>query len=205
MTALKVIKGAFRKKQKHAYQWYHGALFLAGISLLERGLEALTKKLNPQISLQDDDQAFYQTLKQPFFAPPAKAFPIAWAACDIALIWANLRVLNMPAVTPGRREYLGLQAASWGIYSIFTAMHFGLRSPLNALTLTTIHTGLNTASGAIALTQLKDSKVALLHAPVLGWLSLALPTAVTTAIWNKDPFYNKGPFVQPRKEWLKAG
>lgn len=205
MTLLKTVQKAFEKKQKPAYKWYHGALFLLGITLLERSAEALAKKANPKVSRQANDKEYYKNLRQPAFAPAAKAFPIAWAICDIALIWGNIRVLNKPVATPGRKEYLALQAASWGVYSLFTALHFGLRSPLNALGLTTVHAALNAASEVVAVRQLKDQQLALAHVPVLSWLSLALPTAATTALWNKDSFYDKGPFLLPDQKWLKAG
>lgn len=206
MKLLNNLQSAFgKKKAAPKYRWYHGAMFLAGITLLERGLEVLAKKANPQLEKQANDRDYYQNQKKPVFAPPAKAFPIAWALCDLALIRGNLRVLNKATGTPGRKQYLNLQAASWGVYALFTALHFGLRSPLNALSLTSLHAALNVASEAIALKKLKDRELALTHAPVLAWLALALPTAATTALWNKDPFYEKGPFLQPDKKWLKAG
>lgn len=193
-----------RLKSKKRYRWYHGALFLIGITLVERGLETFAKKAGPT-PIHQDDREYYRSLKLPVFAPPGKAFPIAWAVNDIALVWAGLRVLNKPRGTAGRSEFIRLQAASWGIYALFTALHFGLRSPLNAFTLTTAHTGLNLASVAIAIRKLQDKRATLLMAPVIGWLVIALPTAATTALWNRDQLYQTGPFLQPREKWLKAG
>ena len=188
---------------KNKWCWYHGALFLAGITIVERGLEALVKKSKAGPSIRKDDGDYYKSLNQPLFAPPAVAFPIAWILNDISTIWGNLRVLNKPEHTPGRREYLLLQGTSWGVYSLFTAMHFGLRSPINALVLTTIHAGLNVASEVVALRELKDKKVALSLVPVLCWLAVALPTAVSTALWNRDSLYKKGPFTAPSPKWSK--
>lgn len=193
----------FESNQQAAFKWYHGALFLAGISLVEKGLEWLTKKANAVPSSKQEDKDYYKNLRLPFFAPPAKAYPIAWTICDLALIWGNLRVLNKPAATPGRQQYLMLQVGSWGVYSLFTALHFGLRSPVNAFSLTSLFTGLHLASTSIANKQLQDRKVAWAHMPVLGWLSLALPTAATTALWNKDSFYNTKAATVPDNSWLK--
>lgn len=191
-----------RRKNKQ-YRWYHGALFFVGITLVERGLEALVKKVPATPNARKDDRDYYKDQHQAVFAPPGIAFPIAWGINDIATIWGNLRVLNKPAGTPGRQEYLGLQAASWGVYSLFTALHFGLRSPINALVLTTAHAGLNIASEVVAINKLKDQKVAVSLAPVLCWLAVALPTAITSALWNRDRFYKTGPMVTPSSRWLK--
>lgn len=199
---------ALKLKQHKAttkYKWYHGALFFVGITVVERGLEKLSKKAMTHSGYSKDDKAYYNSLKQAVFAPPAQAFPIAWLLNDVATIWGNLRVLNKAAGTAGRSQYLALQEASWGIYALFTAMHFGLRSPLNALVLTCTHAGLNIASEAVALQQLKDKKVALSLVPVLAWLAVALPTAITTALWNRDNFYKAGPFIRPKENWLKHG
>jgi tryptophan-rich sensory protein len=188
---------------RNRYRWYHGALFLAGITIIERGLEALVKKAPLGPSTRQDDRAFYKNQHQAVFAPPGVAFPIAWTVNDIATIWGNLRVLNKPNGTPGRRDYLVLQAASWGVYSLFTALHFGLRSPINALALTTAHAGLNIASEVVAVNKLQDKTVALSLAPVLCWLTVALPTAVTSALWNPDRLYQTKPLVSPDSRWLK--
>ena len=68
---------SFNKKNTGSFKWYHGALFFAGITLVERGLEKLSKKINPR-PVKKDDKVYYKELHQPVFAPPAKAFPIAW-------------------------------------------------------------------------------------------------------------------------------
>jgi tryptophan-rich sensory protein len=195
------VLDALTKKKR--YRWYHGAAFLMGITLVERGLEALAKKANPA-PIGEDDRGYYTSLTLARFAPPGLAFPIAWAINDIAAVWGTLLVLNKPTGTPGRQEFLYLQAASWGVYSLFTALHFGLRSPLNALVLTTLHAGLNTASVTIHH-ELNDQRVALSLVPVLAWLTIALPTAATTALWNRDRLYKLGPFVESPAKWLKAG
>ncbi|WP_224996017.1 tryptophan-rich sensory protein [Cesiribacter sp. SM1] len=196
-------KISLNKGREKKYRWYHGALFLAGITLVERGLEALVKKAPAGPDTRQDDRAFYKNQHQAVFAPPGVAFPIAWTVNDIATIWGNLRVLNKPKGTAGRQEYLALQAASWGVYSLFTALHFGLRSPINALALTTAHAGLNIASELVAVNKLQDRKVAASLVPVLSWLAVALPTAVTSALWNPDRFYQTKSIVKPHKRWLK--
>jgi tryptophan-rich sensory protein len=203
MSILSSLSNISRKK----YRWYHGAAILVGLNLAERGLEYLTKKVNKQQSTtsipESTDKEWYRRERRPVFAPPGKAFPIAWAINNLATIYGNLRVLNMPKATPGRSAFLNLQTASWATYVLFGAAHFGLRSHLNALGLTIANVALNVLSERVAITKLKDEKVAWSLAPTLAWLAVALPTAVTMAAWNKDEFYHTPVLAKPEPEWIK--
>lgn len=185
------------------YKWYHGLLLFAGLNLANKGLEYLTKKAKHTPEEAESDRQWYRSQKRPLFAPPGKAFPIAWTINNIASIYGNLRVLNMPENTPGRQTFLNLQSASWLIYMLFNAAHFGLKSPLNAAGLTIANTGLTIYSEKVALSKLKDSKVAIALAPTLAWLSLAVPTAIAMASWNKDELYHSHPLLTPETKWLK--
>jgi hypothetical protein len=62
---------------------------------------------------------------------------------------------------------------------------------------------LTIASGIVALFQLKDSKVALSLATLFVWLLVALTAATFQALWNKDDFYQVGPFVKPTPGLVK--
>ena len=55
----------------------------------------------------------------------------------------------------------------------------------------------------VALFQLKDSKVALSLATLFLWLLVALTAATFQALWNKDDFYQVGPFVEPKVSLVK--
>lgn len=59
------------------------------------------------------------------------------------------------------------------------------------------------ASGFVAIFRLKDTKVALSLATVFVWLLIALTAAVFQAAWNRDEFYNIGPFVEPAEGLVK--
>lgn len=62
---------------------------------------------------------------------------------------------------------------------------------------------LTIASGMVALFRLKDTKVALSLATLFLWLIVALTAATFQALWNKDDFYQVGPFVEPMAALVK--
>jgi len=150
-----------------------------------------------------EDREFYRTERLPFFAPPAAAFPIAWTINSVSAIAGGLHVLNLPPDTEGRREFLRLQAVAWTLFSTFQAGYFGLRSPINAALITVAYTSVTAASLVVALQRLKDPAAAVSLASTAAWLVLATPLGVTQAAWNYDPFWNTGPWTEPRKHWLK--
>jgi hypothetical protein len=81
--------------------------------------------------------------------------------------------------------------------------YFSLRSPINALVLTTIFFALTITSGVTALFGLKDTRVALSLATTFVWLLVALTAAMFQALWNRDDFYKVGPFAKPVEALMK--
>jgi tryptophan-rich sensory protein len=149
------------------------------------------------------DVSYFERLKQVKITPPSWAFGPAWLVNNISVLWGTWQVLNKPQQTPGRTAYLALQGVSWVDFVLFNAAYFSLRSPLNALVLTFVMFLLTIVSGLVALFQLKDTKVALSLATLFLWLIVALTAATFQALWNKDDFYQVGPFVQPRARLVK--
>lgn len=190
------------------WRWYHGLLFYVFVQALSAALNGLVSSSRTSAShgfgrLRRGETRWSDTLKQPVFQPPNWMFPIAWPVNNFGEIYGALRVLNMPADTPGRERYLALQGVTWLDYVLFSAGYFGLRSPINSLILTAIYFLLTVASLGVALLQLKDSRVALSLATTFIWLLVALPSAVAQALWNRDQFYGVGPFARPSRALLK--
>ena len=194
------------KPQK--WRWYHGLAFYIIVQLLTFGLSALTSAIrgNKGKNLRENvfgDVSYFRSLKQSIITPPSWLFGPAWTINNISTIWGALQVLNKPQGTPGRNEYLALQAATWLNFVIFNAAYFSLRSPINAFVLTLTFFLLTVASGCVALFQLKDTKVALSLATVFVWLVIALTAGACQALWNHDDLYDVGPFVEPNPAFVK--
>jgi tryptophan-rich sensory protein len=190
------------------WRWYHGLAFYILVQFLTFGLSALTSIIsgNRGKDLREDifgDVSYFRSLKQSIITPPAWVFGPAWTINNISTIWGALQVLNKPRGTPGRDEYLALQAATWLNFVLFNAAYFSLRSPINAFVLTLTFFLLTVASGVVALFQLKDTKVALSLATVFVWLIIALTAGACQALWNHDDLYNVGPFVEPNRALVK--
>lgn len=194
------------------WRWYHGLLFFGVIQAFEFGLGKLAQmvlgrnqpKVGASVVGNAANDQFYNSLKQPTFAPPDWSFAPVWTLNNALCIWGLLRVLNMPQEKPGRTPFLALQALVWFCFTTFNAAYFGMRSPVNGAILTDIGLGGTLASIYVALAQLKDERVALSQSTVLPWLLLAGPTATTIAAWNRDDFYNAGPFVEAAPQWVKT-
>ena len=190
------------------WRWYHAAIFYAVVQMLTFGLSGLVSlaRGNRGQSLREaafGDVSYFERLKQVKITPPSWAFGPAWLVNNISVLWGTWQVLNKPQQTPGRTAYLALQGVSWVDFVLFNAAYFSLRSPLNALVLTFVMFLLTIVSGLVALFQLKDTKVALSLATLFLWLIVALTAATYQALWNKDDFYQVGPFVQPRARLVK--
>ena len=151
----------------------------------------------PLIEIIFGDVSYFEHLKQAKITPPSWAFGPAWLVNNISVLWGTWQVLNKPQQTPGRTAYLTLQGLSWVDFVLFNAAYFSLRSPLNALVLIFVMFLLTIVSGLVALFRLKDTKVALSLATLFLWLVVALTAATFQALWNKDDFYQVGPFVKP--------
>ena len=174
-------------------RWYHALLLHAGTELLSYGLSKMTERITGNDSTRQAQDAFYENLKLPVFAPPGPAF-IVWALNNAARTAGIVRVLNLPEETPGKKAYLVLQGVSLVNYASFNPVYFGLRSPTNGAVLTVLDTGVNLASLYVALDKLEDAKTALSLATIVPWLGLASAVSVTVVAWNEDTFYG----IQPQ-------
>ena len=190
------------------WRWYHGVAFYFIIQAITFGLAGLVSvasgkrgKITSETFF--GDVSYFRSLKQAKITPPSWAFGPAWTINNIAVLYGQLRVLNMPKDTAGRDEYLALQAASWLNYALFSAAYFSLRSPLNAAVLTLSMLGLTIASGFVAIFKLKDTKVALSLATLFLWLIIASTAAIAQVAWNRDELYKVGPFVEPNPALVK--
>ncbi|MEO8727204.1 MAG: tryptophan-rich sensory protein [Acidobacteriaceae bacterium] len=192
------------------YRWWHGVAFYAGVHIAQLALRAGARSLaschapggrKPQT--RKDDREFYEAERLPVFAPPGAAFPIAWGINSICLIAGGLYVLDLPAETAGRKQFLRAQAAAWAFFALFDPAYFGLRSPINAAAVTLFYSAATAASLDAAWRKMHDPRAALSLATTVAWLALANPVGATQAAWNRDPFWGVGPFTEPPTGWAK--
>lgn len=195
---------ARNRYSRRKWQWYHGLALYAGANAATFALERLAKRSQTHVPEQEADKVYYRQQKRPAFAPPSWAFGPAWTLNAISLIWGGLRVLNMPRRTEGRRPFLALQTAFWLLYVAFTPLYFGLRSPILGALVTQLTLGVTAASEAVAVKQLHDKPTAFSQLSTLFWLVVASATAITTALWNRDPFLKQPARFEPDNSWLKA-
>lgn len=162
------------------YRWWHGALFLAGITALS-SLPILNRK-------QREQRRFYRQRKLPVWAPPGAAFPVLWPLNNLALAWGGLRLLNAPRAMPHRRTLLALQGVLWLDFITYGAVYFGLRSPVLSAVWTV-------GDAVVSATSLKlarataDPKLPLTYLPITAWTSFASTVAVYDALRNRDEFF----------------
>ena len=190
-----------KQTKQPRWHWYHGAIFYLMIQVMTFSLAGLVSSLKgEEIKKARDlfgDTNYFKNLHQVKITPPSWFFAPAWTVNNFGSIYGMLRVLNKPASTRGRSEYLALQSASWVNYVVFSAAYFSLRSPLNALALTLSMLALTIVSEFVAVFRLKDTFVALSLATLLIWLVVASTSAIFQSAWNEDDFYGVGPFFEP--------
>lgn len=188
------------------YRWWHGVAFYAGVQMAQWGMRLAVRRVRKQSERagRESDRDAYKGQKLPVFAPPGAAFPIAWSINSVSSIAGGLHVLNLPQNAPGRDDFLRLQATAWCLFSFFNTAYFELRSPINAALVTFAYSGVTVASLAVGVGRMEDRRAAWSLATTLAWLALANPLAVTQALWNRDPFWNAGPFLVPPPGWVKS-
>ena len=162
------------------YRWWHAA----AVGLAANAASALPAGYN-------GDEPFYDDYDKPPGSPPGWAFAPAWAFNNVTTLWSNLRVANLPAGTPGRRTALALEGVSWGAFSTFSSLYFGLRSPVLGAADTVV--GFAATAASVAVTARLDRSAAWALVPRLAWLGLASYVSVGTALRNRDPLLDIGP------------
>lgn len=184
--------------KKNRYPWWHGLVFYAGVQVgmwaLRRAARHWTREDEPS---GQHDRSLYRSMRLPAFAPPGWAFPVAWSINSACLIAGGLFVLNLSRRTRGRTRFLSSQGAAWAFFILFDTAYFGLRSPINAALVTFAYTGATAGSAVVAVRGLRRPQILWALASTLAWLALANPLAITQALWNRDPFWNVGPFLAP--------
>ncbi|MUN63753.1 hypothetical protein GMA12_11465 [Kocuria sediminis] len=156
------------------YRWWHAAavgVAANAVSALPRGFTG--------------DAAFYNDLDTPLGAPPDWLFPPVWAFNNATTLWSNLRIANLAPGTPGRAPALVLEGADWALFASFSALFFGLRSPVLGAAVTVASLG--ATAGSVVLTADLDRRAAWALSPRLLWLAYASYVATATAARNRDP------------------
>lgn len=173
------------------WKWWHGALFLAGIGVMQGALMSTVRG--------SGDNGLYKKARLPKFAPPPAAFPIAWGVNALSLTAGLVRALNLPDEREGRHAYIRWQMAAWALFVLFNPAYFGLRSPINAAAITLLYSIATAESAAIAIGDLKDAPVAISLATTCAWLCVAAPLSIAQAAMNRDEFWGVDPLFGPNE------
>ena len=155
------------------YRWWHAA----AVGALANVASALPAGYN-------GDESYYESLRTPPGAPPGWVFAPVWAANNAATLFSNLRIANLPVATPQRRRALIAEAANWALFSSFSGLYFGLRSPVLGAADTVA--GLLVTGYSVRVTARLDKKAAWALVPRLAWLAFASYVATLTAINSPD-------------------
>lgn len=161
-------------------RWWHGVLFFIAIHIF--GL----------MTGAESREVLYPGYQQAPLTPPGWVFPIVWTTLVILQITALMRIWNNFKL-PQREVLLGLQAAMWAFYLLFTPLYFGLNSPILGFAVV-VGYWITTAT-SIVLLQRHDRRSAWLLAPLLAWLSWAFYLSAYGASHNFDPYFGIGPLL----------
>lgn len=143
---------------KIQFRGWHAAAFMVGMSALSY---ASTRK---------GARAYWQGLNKTQTTPPAWVFPTVWSGLNMLQLWADLRVLNNPDL-PDRNKILGLRAANWALYALFTPTFFRAKSPI-ASEMVTLAEGV-IAGATVAILAGRDPLAAAALAPLTLWTGYA--------------------------------
>lgn len=174
--AKKAVEATFRPRR---YRWWHALLFWAAVSLPS------WVAFRPE-----EDERYYEEQEQAPFAPPSWVFGPAWAANNAAVLWGNLRLVNLPE-GPDKKALLRLQGASWFLFSTFAYVAFRRRSPILGFVWTAAFWALTVAS--VIRSREADKKTTLSLVPLLAWLTFAVPVGAYQATHNPDELFGYDP------------
>lgn len=176
---MKSVQQSLIRPATHAdkqFRWWHALI----IFVVANVASALPAGYN-------GEEAFYNNFIQPAIAPPDWLFAPVWLFNNVTSLYALYRIANLPEGTPGRRPFIVLESIGWVLFAIFSALYFGLRSPI----LGAIDTVLGLVVGALSLwvSYRVDKTAALNILPRVLWLLLAAYVSVYVALANRDEFF----------------
>ncbi|MCC5612752.1 tryptophan-rich sensory protein [Nostoc sp. CHAB 5834] len=169
--------------KSYSFRWWHAAI----IFVVANVLSAAPAGYN-------GEEAFYDSFQQPAFAPPGWAFAPAWLFNNVTSLYALWRIANRPRGTAGRRTFIGLESINWVLFALFSALYFGLKSPI----LGAIDTVLGfVITGLSLFVSYRIDRIAALNIlPRFLWLILATLVSVYVALYNRDVLLAVGPFLR---------
>lgn len=162
------------------YRWWHAA----AVGALANVASALPAGYN-------GDEKYYESLRTPRGAPPGWLFAPVWAANNTLTLMSNLRIANLPSETPLRRRALVAEAANWVLFSSFSGLYFGLRSPVLGAVDTAA--GLVLTGYSVGVTARLDRRAAWALMPRLLWLGFASYVSIATAVNSPDTLLRYDP------------
>lgn len=171
------------RSSTHLFRWWHAAI----IFVVANALSAAPAGYN-------GDEAFYNNFIQPALAPPDWAFAPAWLFNNITSLYALWRIANLSPNQEGRRTFLWLEGVNWVLFALFTALYFGLKSPILGAVDTVL--GLILTGASLFVSYRIDRVSALNILPRFLWLLLASYVSVYVALYNKDLLFDLGPFIR---------
>lgn len=160
------------------YRWWHAV----ALGVAANVASALPAGYN-------GDERYYESLRTPPGAPPGWMFAPVWLANNAATLYANLRIANLPLSTPGRGKALLAEAVNWGLFSAFSGVFFGLRSPILGAADTVA--GLAVTGYSVKAAAPLDKRAAWALVPRLVWLAFASYVSTATAINSPDTLLHR--------------
>lgn len=132
-------------------------------------------------------RAIYKSEKNPPFAPPGWAFPVAWTVNNALLAWVALQAAKVPNDAPGKKEVLALLGAHSALFVAWPLAFVRMRSPILGAAVTAADFGVNIAAAYHA--SRLDKRYALGFGTTIAWLTLASAVAGFVALKNDDPLF----------------
>lgn len=132
------------------------------------------------------EETFYNNSKLPELAPPDWLFPPVWLFNNITSLIALSLIANMEKDTIYRKGFITSETIGWILFSFFSILYFGLKSPVFAAIDTGL--GLVVVSASLYFSYKINRKAFWYIMPRFLWLVLATYVSIYVAVVNKDEF-----------------